>query len=68
MGTAEVVVTTAEPFVRDWIPEVERQTRKSVRLVISPPQDVVRWPGPAAGAHNDHVFGELLGETKEKQA
>ena len=25
------------------------------------PRDMVRWTGPAAGAHNDHVFGELLG-------
>jgi formyl-CoA transferase len=26
------------------------------------PADMVRWTGPAAGAHNDHVFRELLGE------
>jgi formyl-CoA transferase len=26
------------------------------------PADMVRWPGPAAGAHNDHVFRDLLGE------
>jgi formyl-CoA transferase len=25
------------------------------------PQEMVRWTGPAAGAHNEHVFGELLG-------
>ncbi len=43
VGPAEVVVTTAEPFLRDWIPEVERQTRKSVRVVVSPPQDVARY-------------------------
>ena len=43
VGPAEVVVATAEPFVRDWIPEVERQTRKSVRVVVSPPQDVARY-------------------------
>ena len=24
-------------------------------------RDMVRWTGAAAGAHNDHVFGELLG-------
>lgn len=28
---------------------------------VSPPE-MVRWPGPAAGAHNDHVFNELLKE------
>jgi formyl-CoA transferase len=25
------------------------------------PAEMVRWTGPAAGAHNEHVFGELLG-------
>ena len=24
------------------------------------PRDMVRWPGPAVGAHNEHVFGSLL--------
>jgi crotonobetainyl-CoA:carnitine CoA-transferase CaiB-like acyl-CoA transferase len=28
---------------------------------IAPPE-MVRWTGPALGAHNDHVFHELLGE------
>ncbi len=28
------------------------------------PRDMVRWTGPEAGAHNDHVFFELLGETR----
>ena len=27
-----------------------------------PPRDMVRWTGPAAGAHNAHVFTELLKE------
>ncbi len=26
------------------------------------PRGMVRWTGPAAGAHNDRVFRELLGE------
>ncbi len=26
------------------------------------PREMVRWTGPAVGAHNDHVFRELLGE------
>ncbi|MBV1734128.1 MAG: GspE/PulE family protein [Hydrogenophaga sp.] len=43
VGVAEVVVATAEPFIRDWVPEVERQTRKSVRLVLASPQDVARY-------------------------
>ena len=43
VGLAEVVVATAEPFIRDWVPEVERQTRKSVRLVLASPQDIARY-------------------------
>ncbi len=43
VGVAEVVVATAEPFILDWVPEVERQTRKSVRLVLASPQDVARY-------------------------
>ncbi|NWF46241.1 type II/IV secretion system protein [Hydrogenophaga sp. D2P1] len=43
VGVAEVVVATAEPFIQDWVPEVERQTRKSVRLVLASPQDVARY-------------------------
>jgi len=45
VGAAEVVVATAEPFIRDWVPEVERQTRKSVRLVLSSPQEISRYTG-----------------------
>jgi len=28
------------------------------------PKDMVRWPGRAAGADNEHVFYELLGEAR----
>ncbi|QCB48396.1 GspE/PulE family protein [Hydrogenophaga sp. PAMC20947] len=39
----EVVVATAEPFIRDWVTEVERQTRKSVRMVLASPQAITRY-------------------------
>jgi general secretion pathway protein E len=45
VSPAEVVVATAEPFIRDWVPEVERQTRKSVRMVLASPQDIARYTG-----------------------
>ncbi len=32
-----------------------------IRMDGDDPGQVVRWPGPAAGAHNDHVLHELLG-------
>ncbi len=43
VGPAEVVVATAEPFITDWVPEVERQTRRSVRLVLASPGDIKRF-------------------------
>ncbi len=39
----EVVVATAEPFITDWIGEVERQSRRSVRRVVANPQDIQRF-------------------------
>src|SRR5690606_28366955 len=31
------------PFVRDWVSEVERQTRKTVRMVVSSPTEITRY-------------------------
>ena len=45
VGLTEVVVATAEPGLLDWIPEVERQTRRSVRLVLANPLDIQRYTG-----------------------
>ena len=45
VSPSEVVVATAEPFIRDWVPEVERQTRRSVRLVLSSPQSIKSFTG-----------------------
>ena len=39
----EVVVATAEPFLTDWVAEVERQSRRSVRRVVANPQDIHRY-------------------------
>jgi spermidine synthase len=40
---SEVVVATSEPFVTDWVDEVERQSRRSVRRVLASPQDIHRF-------------------------
>jgi len=40
---SEVVVATAEPFVTEWVDEVERQSRRTVRRVLSNPQDIQRY-------------------------
>jgi len=39
----EVVVATAEPFVTDWVAEVERQSRRSVSLVVANPLEIRRF-------------------------
>jgi general secretion pathway protein E len=40
---SEVVVATSEPFVTDWITEVERQSHRSVRRVVANPADIQRY-------------------------
>ncbi|MGP1630492.1 MAG: type II/IV secretion system protein, partial [Giesbergeria sp.] len=39
----EVVIATAEPFITDWMPEVERQARRTVRRVLTNPLDIHRY-------------------------
>ena len=39
----EVVVATSEPFVTDWVGEVERQARRSVRLVVANPLEISKY-------------------------
>jgi general secretion pathway protein E len=39
----EVVVATAQPFLTDWVDEVERQSRRTVRRVLSSPVEIHRY-------------------------
>ena len=39
----ELVVATAEPFITDWVAEVERQARRSVRRVVASPQEIHKF-------------------------
>ncbi|MDD5324263.1 MAG: ATPase, T2SS/T4P/T4SS family, partial [Polaromonas sp.] len=39
----EVVIATAEPFVTDWVAEVERQSRRKVRLVVANPLEIAKF-------------------------
>ncbi|MCY7306187.1 MAG: Flp pilus assembly complex ATPase component TadA [Rhodoferax sp.] len=43
VSPTEVVVATAEPFITDWVAEVERQTRRSVRRVVASPHEITRF-------------------------
>lgn len=77
----EVVVATAEPFVTDWVAEVERQSRRTVRRVVANPQDIhrftaeffalaksVRSAQKAGGANAGSSFEQLveLGKTNKQ--
>ena len=39
----EVVVATSEPFITDWVGEVERQAKRNVRLVVANPLDITKY-------------------------
>ena len=39
----EITVATSQPFVTDWVDEVERQSRRSVRRVVASPQEIQRY-------------------------
>ncbi len=43
ISPTEVVVATAEPFISDWVEEVERQSKRSVRVVLSNPTDIQKF-------------------------
>ncbi|NWG30756.1 MAG: type II/IV secretion system protein [Rhodocyclaceae bacterium] len=41
--TSEVVIATAEPFMRGWEEELRQILKKDIRLVISNPEDIARY-------------------------
>jgi general secretion pathway protein E len=43
VSPTEVVVATSEPFITDWVAEVERQARRSVRRVVASPHEIARY-------------------------
>ena len=42
-GSSEVTVATSEPFDLGWVPEIEAHTRKSLRMVVANPIELVRY-------------------------
>lgn len=72
VSSSELVVATAEPFVVDWVAEVERQARRSVRRVIASPKEILRYTAEfyalaksvraasKTGANNGASFEQLV--------
>ena len=84
VSAKEVVVATAEPFIDDWVGEVQRQARRDVRRVVANPQDIKRYTaeffalaksvrdvqkaGGAAAANNFEQLVELGKSNKQLDA
>ena len=73
VGPGEVVIATAEPFLTEWVGELEHILRKKVRRVMANPLDVARYiaeffnlarsvKGAAArgGAQSQNSFEQLV--------
>ena len=43
VSATEITVATAEPFLTGWVEEVERQSRKRIRLVVASPQEIHKY-------------------------
>ncbi|MDP3636916.1 MAG: ATPase, T2SS/T4P/T4SS family, partial [Azonexus sp.] len=43
VSTREVVIATAEPYIREWIEELKPILRKEIRLVMANPEDISRY-------------------------
>jgi general secretion pathway protein E len=43
VSSAELVVAVTEPFIIDWVAEVERQSRRTVRRVLASPLEIHRY-------------------------
>ena len=78
--TAQITVATSEPFITDWVAEVERQSKRSVRRVVASPQEISRYTAEfyalaksvraasKSGANNGSSFEQLveLGKTNKQ--
>ncbi|MDR2129189.1 MAG: Flp pilus assembly complex ATPase component TadA [Burkholderiaceae bacterium] len=43
VSNSEIVVATSEPFIDDWVSEIERQAKRKVRRVVANPQEIKRF-------------------------
>ena len=43
LSNSELTIATAQPFISDWVAEVQRQSRRTVRRVLASPQEILRY-------------------------
>jgi len=67
----EVVIATSEPFIDDWVSEVERQSKRQVRRVVSNPADIKRFTAEffalAKSVRAAQKTGSAMGATSFEQ-
>ncbi|MCK6425924.1 MAG: Flp pilus assembly complex ATPase component TadA [Burkholderiaceae bacterium] len=63
VGAGEVTVATAEPFQLDWVPEIAAHTRRTVRVVLANPLDIVRYNGEFYSVARSVRAAQKSGET-----
>ena len=80
VSPSEITVATSEPYVTGWVAEVERQSRRTVRRVLSSPQEIHRYTAEfyalaksvrsaaKSGSNNSTSFEQLveLGRTNKQ--
>ncbi len=82
VSSSELVIATAEPYVTEWVSEVERQSKRTVRRVVSAPGDIQRYTAEffslaksirmamkaGAGTNNTASFEQLVELGKSNKA
>ena len=43
MSSGELVIATAEPYMLEWVEEIERISRRKVKLVVANPVDIAQY-------------------------
>jgi general secretion pathway protein E len=43
VSPTEITIVTCEPFAVDWVPEIEAHTRRRIKLMLAPPDEIARY-------------------------
>ncbi|THJ34607.1 type II/IV secretion system protein [Lampropedia aestuarii] len=59
----EVVIATSEPFAIDWVREIERQARRTVRVVMANPLELKKYIGEFYALASSVSFAQKTGSS-----
>ena len=43
VSPTEITIVTCEPFAVEWVPEIEAHTRRRIKLMLAPPDEIARY-------------------------